>query len=263
MISRINSKVRLLLIIIICSAVVSCKTTKNAVYFNSQPEGIVENVPLVSQQIISANDLLGITVSSLNPEATVIFNNPTSVTATTGSGNFTQSIGYLVDQEGNIQFPLLGKIKVAGLTKKELTEFIRKSLEDKKLLLDPIVAVRNLNFRVTVLGEVARPMVVAVPNEKISLLEAIGMAGDLTIFAKRDNVLLIREENGQRLIKRINLNTNEILTSPYYYLKTNDIIYAEPNKSRVYAASNVRQILPLVFSSISILALAIARLTRN
>ena len=149
---------------------VSCTSTKSAVYFYNQPEGVYDNLVPAALQVIVPNDILSISVSSLNPEATLIFNNPTSNTASTGSGNYTQSTGYLVDQEGYIQFPVLGKIKVAGLTKMELTEFLRKTLVDKQLLLDPVVAIRYLNFRITVLGEVTRPMVVAVPNEKISLL---------------------------------------------------------------------------------------------
>ncbi len=213
-------------------------------------------------QVIVPNDILSITVGSLNPEATLIFNNPTTNTSSTGSNNYTQSTGYLVDQEGYIQFPVLGKIKVTGLTKMELTEFLRKTLVDKQLLLDPVVAIRYLNFRITVLGEVTHPMVVAVPNEKISLLEAIGMAGDLTIYARRDNVLLIREEKGKRIIKKLNLNSGDIFNSPYYYLKSNDILYVEPNKSKILSVSNTRIILPIVFSALSVVAIVIDRVTR-
>ncbi len=151
---------------------------------------------------------------------------------------------------------------MAGLTKMELTEFLRKTLVDKQLLLDPVVAIRFLNFRITVLGEVTRPMVVAVPNEKISLLEAIGMAGDLSIYARRDRILLIREEKGKRMMKRLNLNTGEIFNSPYYYLKSNDILYVEPNKSKIFSSSNARVILPIVFSALSVVAIVIDRVTR-
>lgn len=251
-----------LVVFIVVNFFVSCTSTKDAVYFYNQPEGVFDNLVPATMQVISPSDILSISVSSLNPEATLIFNNPTSFTSSTGSNNITQSTGYLVDQEGFIQFPVLGKIKVAGLTKMELTEFLRKTLVDKQLLLDPVVAVRFLNFRITVLGEVTRPMVVAVPNEKISLLEAIGMAGDLTIFARRDNVLLIREEKGKRMIKKLNLNSGEILNSPYYYLKSNDILYVEPNRSKIFSASNTRVILPIVFSALTMVAIVIDRVTR-
>jgi polysaccharide export outer membrane protein len=252
----------LILLAFVSNFLIACTSTREAVYFYNQPEGVYDNLVPATLQVINSNDILSITVSSLNPEATLIFNNPTSNTGSTGSGSFTQSTGYLIDQEGFIQFPVLGKIKVAGLTKMELTEFLRKTLVDKQLLLDPVVAVRYLNFRITVLGEVTRPMVVAVPNEKISLLEAIGMAGDLTIYARRDNILLIREEKGKRMMKRLNLNSGDIFNSQYYYLKSNDIVYVEPNKSKIFSASNTRVILPIVFSALSVVAIVIDRVTR-
>ncbi len=235
--------------IILINLLISCKSTKDAVYFYNQPEGEYDNLVPPTLQIINPNDILSIAVTSLNPEATLIFNNPAST-------------GYLVDQDGFIQFPVLGKIKAAGLTKMQLTEFLRKTLVDKQLLLDPVVAIQYLNFRITVLGEVTRPMVVTVPNEKISLLEAIGTAGDLTIYARRDNILLIREEKGKRLMKRLNLNSGDIFNSPYYYLKSNDILYVQPNKSKIFTASNTRVILPIVFSALSVVAVVISRLTR-
>jgi polysaccharide export outer membrane protein len=148
---------------------------------------------------------------------------------------------------------------VAGLTKQKAKEVITKLLVDNKLLVDPIITIRYLNFRVTVLGEVSRPTVVTVPNEKISLLEAIGLAGDLTIYAKRDNVLLIREEKGSKLIKRINLNDSELFSSPYYYLKSNDVIYVEPNTAKVASASRSQQLLPTLISGLSFIAIILTR----
>ncbi len=246
--------------ILITNFLFSCTNTKQIAYFNNQPEGIYDNKTPILQQTIVPNDLLSITVSSLNPEASQIFNNPGSSSSPTSGTSVRNSVGYLVEQDGAIQFPLLGKIQAAGLTKSELGEFLRKTLEDKKLLIDPIVVINMLNFRVTVLGEVTHPMVVSVPNEKISLLEAIGMAGDLTLFARRDNILLIREEKDKRLLKRIDLNSGDIFNSPYYYLKSNDIVYAEPNKSKVFGSSGVRSNLPLAFSFLSVMTLLIWRL---
>ena len=131
------------------------------------------------------------------------------------------------------------------------------------MLIDPIVNVRYLNFRVTVLGEVAHPTVVSVPSEKISILEALGLAGDLTIYARRDNVLLIREENGNKTIRRINLNSSEILASPYYYLKSNDILYAEPNKAKVASTTRTNFLLPVIFSGLSFVVIVLDRLISN
>lgn len=252
MILRISSRIPLLLAMLCVMMMFSCRSPKEAVYFNNQPEGeFAINNPLLQQPIV-ANDILSIAVSSPNPDASAVFNGP--------ANNANKITSYLVEKDGSIQFPVLGKIQAAGLTKAQLIDFIRNSLIDKKLLLDPIVTINYLNFRVTVLGEVAKPMVVAVPNEKISLLEALGMAGDLTIYARRDNVMLIREENGKRLIKRINLNSSDLFNSEYYFLKSNDIIYAQPNKSKIFSTSNTRQILPLVFSTISLVALVVYRL---
>jgi polysaccharide export outer membrane protein len=243
---------------------VSCVNTRKAVYFNDIQDSTIPLTLADLEPIIQKNDLLSITVSSLNSKATETFNAPNTATMQSGSamGNSIQATGYLVDGDGYIQFPVLGKIKATGLTKKALTDNITKSLIDTKQLLDPIVNIRYLNYRVTVLGEVAHPTVVNVPNEKITLLEAIGLAGDLTLFAKRDNVMVLREEDGKRIIKRLDLNSNEILTSPYFYLKTNDIVYVEPNKAKIRSTNRISEWLPVVFSGLSLAAIIIDRLTR-
>jgi polysaccharide biosynthesis/export protein len=241
----------------------SCVNTKKATYFNN-----LQSVQMPDQDVesvIQKSDMLSINVSSLNPEATAIFNAPNQSVIASSSGTGTSSLttGYLVDHEGNITFPVLGYVKAEGLTGKQLTDYLSKTLADKKLLVDPIVSVRMLNFKVTVLGEVNRPTVVQVPNGKISMLEAIGMAGDLTLFAKRDNVLLIRTENGKKLTTRINLEDPGFVTaSPYYYLKTNDVVYVESNKSKINSTSSFRQNLPIYFSALSVLVVVIDRLTR-
>lgn len=255
---------KLRLCLLVSFLAVSCVNTKKAVYFNDIQDSTIPLALADLEPVIQKNDLLSITVSSLNSRATETFNAPNTATIqampTLGSG--MQSTGYLVDQEGYIQFPVLGKIKATGLTKKALTDNITKSLIDTKQLLDPIVNIRYLNYRVTVLGEVAHPTVVNVPNEKITLLEAIGLAGDLTLYAKRDNVMVLREENGQRIVKRLDLNSNEILTSPYFYLKTNDIVYVEPNKSKIRSTNRISEWLPVVFSGLSLAAIIFDRLTR-
>src|SRR4051794_2000123 len=152
---------KLLFFIVLAGFFSSCGSSRRAIYFADQTEGTISNTTPVLQQTINPNDILSITVSSLNPEASVIFNSPTpSSNPGTGTAVAARSFsGYLVEQDGSIQFPVLGKMQVAGLTKSELTEFLRKTLIDKKLLIDPIVTINFLNFRVTVLGEVLRPMV--------------------------------------------------------------------------------------------------------
>ncbi len=211
--------------------------------------------------VIHKNDLLSIYVTSLNTDATLIFNAPSIPTTATSTakGTTTQNIGYLVNEEGDIKFPVLGNIKAEGLTVKELTDNLTDSLVLKKLLIDPLITIRFLNFRVTVLGEVGNPTVITVPNEKISILEAIGLAGDLTIYGKRENVLLIREEEGKKIIKRIDLNSPATLTSAFYYLKSNDVVYVEPNKNKVASVSNFRQLLPAYIATLTLLVVVADR----
>ncbi len=239
----------------------SCISSRNALYFAGQGDAVIPATELLKDYPIQANDLLSISVSSLNPEATTIFNTPNlaSLSYSTASGANSYSSGYLVSSDGYIQFPILGNVKAAGLTKAELKTTITSELMKRKLLVDPIVSIRHLNFKVTVLGEVARPTVITVPSEKITLMEALGLAGDLTVYAKRDNVLIIREEGGQRVTKRINLSTPEIFSSPYYYLKSNDVVYVEPSSAKVSSASNARTWLPVVFSALSFVTIIVTR----
>lgn len=241
----------------------SCTTTKNIVYFNDVQDTSFISRGEMGEVPIQNNDILSISISSLNVEASAIFNitnnfsNPASSVA---DKNTPQYPGYLVNVDGNIQMPILGTIKAAGLTKSQLKDYITNKILEKKLLIDPIVNVRQLNFKVTVLGEVTHPTVVTAPSEKISLLEAIGLAGDLTIYGKRENVLLIREANGKKQVRRIDLTSKNFFLSPYYYLQPNDVVYVEPNKARVSSASLSRQLLPTIFSGLSLIALIIYRL---
>ena len=242
----------------------SCVSTKDVVYFdeigNTEFTGEVQDL----EPVLQKSDLLSISVSSLNPQASEYFNtiNISNSRGSSATTTTSQAVGYLVDQDGFIQFPFLGNVEAAGLTKKKLKENIQKELISRKLLIDPAVEVRYLNYKVSVLGEVANPSVLTVPNEKLTLLEALGLAGDLTIYASRDNILLIREEEGKKVLRRINLTTDELFTSPYYYLKTNDIVYVEPNKTKIASAGTARQWLPVVFSGLSVVIVAIDRLTR-
>jgi polysaccharide export outer membrane protein len=243
---------------IFCS---SCLSTKDVTYFSEVSDSDLTISTIEIEPVIRPNDILSITVSSLNPEASEVFNTPNLPAApyAPNTTTTTQSNGYLVNLEGYIQFPILGTMKVAGMTKQQLKDQLTNTLTNRKLLVDPIVDIRYLNFRVSVLGEVGRPTVVTVPSERISLLEALALAGDLTIHARRDNVLLIREENGKRMVRRINLNTSGLLTSPYYYLKSNDIIYAEPNKSKVASTRQVVLWLPVIFSFLSFAIIVVDR----
>lgn len=251
-------------ILLYCVLLSACTTTNHGVYFDNIKSSEIISKAESLEPILQPNDLLNISVSSLNPTASEIFNvsSENNFRAANATNTISQSPGYLIDPEGYIQFPFLGRIKAAGLTKKEFQEGIRREIDQRKLLKDPIVDVRYLNYKVSVLGEVARPSVLTVPNEKLTLLEALGLAGDLTVFSSRHNVLLIREEAGVKKLVRLDLTTDEIFTSPYYYLRSNDIIYVEPNKAKIASASLTRQWLPLVLSSLTLVVVSIDRLTR-
>lgn len=243
----------------------SCGSVKKTVYFSNEPDSAIIAKTSVPQTRIQPNDILSITVSSINQQATMIFNNPniTYAAASTSSGTQVQSPGYLVSPTGDITFPVVGEIKVAGQTTAQIQNSLAKMLTEKKLLVDPIVMVRQLNFRVSVLGEVSHPTVVNVPSERISLLEALGMAGDITIYGRKDNVMVIREENGIKHIKRINMNNDELFRSEYYYLKSNDIVYVEANKSKVESSSRSTFILPIILSALSFAAIIVDRIASH
>jgi polysaccharide export outer membrane protein len=232
----------------------SCVNTQKLVYFSGTTKKSFLSSEVNIEPTIQKNDLLSISVNSLNAEASSLFNGPNL--ATTGISSVTtigssQPSGYLVNPKGEIIFPILGIIKVSGISKSELATLLTKQLVDKKLLVDPIVTIRHLNFRVSVLGEVTNPGVFTIPNEKLSILEALGLAGDMTIYGRKENVLIIREdENSNKTMIRINMHTDSVFTSPYYYLRSNDIVYVEPSVNRVMK-ERYGQLIPIVFSMVS------------
>lgn len=243
----------LLLSVFLIASLASCVNTKKVAYFNDVKDSSLIASKAGLEPVIQKKDILSIAVSSLSKEATVLFNMPNIPVTLNAAANTPQTAGYLVSQDGTIKFPILGDIPAAGLTQKQLENNISQLLIDKKLLFDPIVTARFLNFRVTVLGEVARPGVVYVPSEQISILEAIGDAGDLTIYGLRDNVILIRQEGGEKLIKRLNLNSSQLLTSPYFFLKSNDVLYVEPGKEKIASINRTQQLLPVILSGLSLI----------
>src|SRR5690554_7855099 len=207
---------------------------RNLVYFSDIDSQSNYNVKIETsvEPRIQQDDLLKITVSSLNQESNLLFN--AGILTTTGNNNITTSPlneGYLVDKSGEINFPVLGKVKIGGLTKDEAIE--EMSFRLREHVKDPIVNIRFLNFKVTVIGEVNKPSTFTVPTEKITILEALGLAGDMTAYGKRENVLVIRDKDGVRSLNRLNLNDKGILSSPYYYLTQNDVVYVRSEERRV------------------------------
>jgi polysaccharide export outer membrane protein len=219
-------------------------------------------MPIPEPQI-QINDLLSITVSSSNPEASALFNAPNesaNATSSAAASANTLTIGYLVNLNGDILFPVLGQLHVLGLTKYQLSTYITQKINDRKLLIDPIVTIRYLNFKVSVMGEVNRPGVYTTLTEKFSILEALSYAGDITIYGERNDVLLIREnDKGEKLIKHLDLTDPGILSSPYYYLKSNDVLIIASNGGRLAKEKN-SQTIPIFFAILSFLIVAISQI---
>jgi len=233
----------------------SCTSTRKVAYFSDVQDSLRIISKAGIEPVIQKKDILSITVSSLSNEATLIFNAPNLpiTPSATMTPNAPQTAGYLVADDGTIKFPVLGNMAAAGHTQKQLESEITNELIKKKLLFDPVVSIRFLNFRVTVLGEVNHPGVITVPSEQISVLEAIGQAGDLTIYGLRDNVILIRQEGVNKVITRLDLSSSKILQSSYYFLKSNDVIYVEPAKDKIASTSLFQQRIPIILSGLSLL----------
>ena len=235
-----------------------CTSYKNVPYMQDTDVmgKIEEKLPIYDAKIMP-NDLLTITVNTLDPESAAPFNlTVQSALSLTRAALLQQPAlqQYLVSNEGTIDFPVLGVLKVGGLTKGELEKLIGEKLEQGDYLGEtPIVTVRITNYRVSVLGEVQRPGVFTITNEKISVFEALAMAGDLTIWGMRDNVKLIREDaEGQREVHYLDLTKADILASPYYYLQQNDVLYVTPNTTKA-KNSDIGQSTSFWFSGISIM----------
>ena len=212
--------------------ITSCSPERNLVYFSDMPPSENYDAPIKNyvQPTIQPDDIISITVSSLNPESNVLFNNVILPPAGDSGGAIAankSAEGYQVDKSGFINFPVIGKVMLAGLTKEQSIE--KMTSEIKVHVKNPIVNVRFMNFKVTVIGEVNKPATFVVATEKINVLEALGLAGDMTEFGRRENVLIIREQQGVRRTARINLNNKDVLNSPFFYLQQNDIIYVEPD----------------------------------
>jgi polysaccharide export outer membrane protein len=221
--------------LLVCVAVffTACTSTKKILYLQDVVPLKQQEIEQKYEVIIHSDDLLAIMVNSRDPELALPFNMP-MVTYQLGSNSTGQQrvLGYLVDTNGDIDFPILGKIHVEGLTRMQLTELVKNKLIEGDLIKDPIVTVQFLNFKVSVMGEVGRPGSFTISGDRITLLEALSMAGDLTIYGRRDRVGVIRENNGKRTILFHDLRSAEIFNSPCYYLQQNDIVYVEPNKAK-------------------------------
>lgn len=211
----------------------ACTSSKKILYLQDVQPLKQQDIENQYEVKIHNDDLLAIMVNSKNPELALPFNMPLISYQVGYQNNYTQRIlGYLVDSDGNIDFPILGKIHVAGMTRKELTTYLKQRLMDEDYIKDPIVTVQFLNFKISVMGEVNRPGSFDISSDRITLLEALSKAGDLTIYGRRDRVAVIREVDGVRTILYHDLRSSDIFQSPCYYLQQNDIVYVEPNKAK-------------------------------
>lgn len=215
----------------------SCNTSENILYFQditvNQAEAIVGNKDITVQP----KDQISIIVSSKDPQLAALFN-LTKVQYRAGysdlkGGNSNGEIsGYTLDDQGDIDFPVIGTLHIAGMTKGQIAKLIKQRLVEENLVKDPVVTVEFMNLYFSVLGEVKTPGKYAITKDQITLLEAISMAGDLTIYGKRDAIFVIREENGERITHWVDIRSKEFFKSPVYYLKQNDVVYVQPNKVR-------------------------------
>jgi polysaccharide export outer membrane protein len=230
----------------------SCITRKDISYFQDISDSLsVQKISTDFEAVVQSGDILSVHVSSLSKEASSFFN----VVGETSDQQVANT--YLVDANGQIEMPLIGSIKVGGLTTQEAKQNMKALLS--KYLADPTVNIRIRNFKVTVLGEVSQPGVYTIPNEKITLVEALGLAGDMTIFGRRINVLVIRENSGERQFVKLDLTSKEFFESEFYYLHSNDIVYVEPGKGKFASADAWYKILPIVFSGLTALGLFLGR----
>ncbi len=236
----------------------SCASKKEVVYFQNTGsfETIVDKNSFTPK--FKVDDLVSIHVSTLNSEASAPFN---LFRGASEGGIRPEQVDYLVDKSGEIDFPVIGKVKISGLSAEEVRVLLRQKLND--YLKDPIINIRLKNFTVTILGEVNRPGTYPISGERITILEALGYAGDLTVKGIRENVMVIRDFDGTKVYTRLDLTKKEAMSSPVFYLTQNDVVYVEPNKSAITASSlDNRATIAVSIASVLITSAALL-LTRN
>ena len=223
--------VNFLIVIVFFQLLISCNTEKrisSLVFFNNPGDTTLAQVVQDNEPIIQVGDRLSIVVSALNPVSAAPYN---KVTAVSGSTSFNS--GYIVEEDGTIQFPQLGNLPVAGMKRKQVIDLLTKMLV--KYVNDPIVTIEFLNFKITVLGEVGHAGTFNIPDGKVTLIDAIGLAGDLPLTARRDNITVIRQKKGKREFGKVNMLTKDVFSSPYFVLEQNDVVYVELTKEKVAA----------------------------
>lgn len=228
-------------------------------------KGSLSNATNIFETPIQKNDQLWITIGGTNMEDLVLLNSGSGIiqgsnVSPGGGGSNTPVMGYLVEGDGTIKLPYLDKVRAEGLSRLQLENYITEKM--KEYTKNPVVNVRFLNYRITIIGAVKAPGNFSIPTERVTVLEAVGLAGDLTIYGKRENVLIIREVNGERTFGRLDLGSKALFNSPYYYLKTNDIVYVEPSKASSINRERVPQYVGMAAGVLSLVA-SIIVISRN
>jgi len=220
----------------------SCSNYNKILYLKDIPDslttGVSTKLATYQDPLIQTDDILSITILTVDPTTATIINQEQAALATTTSSQQQPVVGNLVDKDGNVSLPIIGTVKVAGLTTSQARDLI--SQKASVFYKEPNVQVRFANFKVTVLGEVAHPSTYILPSEKNTIFDALGLAGDVTIYGKKDNIMLVRDSLGTKISVRLNLNSTKALKSPYFYLRQNDLIIVEPTKDKL-VASNATQ----------------------
>jgi len=234
-----------------------CAARRDLVYFSNMAETATVSKSQDQQLLIKRGDVVNVTVNSLSPESNNLFYGNKNM----GTNPRPGSEGYKVDRNGNIQLPLIGEIKIEGLSVEDAQTAIASQLI--KHVKSPVVDLRLSNFKITVIGEVNKPATFIINDEQVNVLEALGLAGDMTVYGKRENVLIIRNEDGNKTMTRLNLNKLESMKSPYFTLKQNDIVYIEPDRSKAVEYSQNTRMMPLVIASISAIAVLAAVLLKR
>ena len=243
----------------------SCATNKRAAYIQQVQTDIPTAIEQDYQIRIKPLDRLTVTINSKDPELAAPFNAASSYNSLNGLSSYSSSSNgnlqiLTVDKEGKIQLPIIGEIDCDGLTRNELAKKIENTIRENGMVHDPIVIIQFADVKFSVLGEVARPGQFSITKDRISLFDALAMAGDLTIYGQRENVALIREENGMRTVHYFDLKNPDILTSPYFYLQQDDVVYVTPNKYKAQAgeiSQNRSFYLSLVGTAISVATLIV------
>jgi polysaccharide export outer membrane protein len=239
-----------------------CHSRQNVVYIQGASELGTQTNEYDYSATIKRDDQLIIIVNSKEPELAAPYNMQLKQTAFSGTTNVATYNGgnpqpFWVDAQGYIEYPSIGKMHVEGMTRNQLADSIQNYLRSNNLILDAVVNITFQNFKISVIGEVTRPGQFTITNDRVSILDAIALAGDLTVYGERDKVRLVREENGQQTVYDLDLRDASLITSPYYYLHQNDVLYVEPNKSK---ATN-REVSTLYSFGISLVSLAVTMAT--